>query len=575
MYYICQSVTFLFLEAFIMEKKPALPLVQSREVAPGNYGLYDYFLTNSKQYGDYVLFGHYGKDHYISEFIADIETLAAYYSLELGLKRGDVYTIFMPTNAESLIILMALNKIGVIVNFVHPLLPPENLKEIMEFTKSKGIVVLDMFAAKYAEAIADEGVPCLVCVPTTYAVPDKLSAKANEQAMAVVAAKIKNYKTYPEVLAEYKDKRVDTVKENKDDIALYMNGGGTTGSSRTIKLTNDAVNRVVYALGSGNTIVENIGVDTEICCMPFFHAFGLCAGGLNVLHKGAKAVFMPKFEADKFIHNMKTNRVVEFNGVPNMYKKLLADPEFDGPHLKSVKVMFSGGDDVRPAFVKEFEKVMKKNGSDATICAGYGLTECCAICTTNPPWINKLGTIGRPLQGLTIQVWDENNKPVPTGTTGQLVMHGPTMMQGYLTENGPIDEGLYKDEDGKKWVLSGDLGYFDEEGYVHFVGRCKRVIIISGYNVYPGDIEKLLTELDFINESCAVQGYLDGKPIVRLFVVKKYDIDEEKAKEKIISLCSERLSQYNIPKEIRFIDALPRTRLEKVNFMALTEKCPE
>ena len=557
-----------------MENKAPLPLVKSREAAPGNHNIYDYFLINSEQYGDYTIFGHYGKDHYKSEFIADIETFAAYYSLELGLKRGDVYTIFMPTNVESLILLMALNKIGVIVNFVHPLLPPENLKEIMEFTKSKGIVVLDMFAAKYAEAIADEGVPCLVCVPSTYALPDKLAAKANEQAMAVVSAKIKNYKTYPEVLAEYKDKRVDTVKDDKDDIAVYMNGGGTTGKSRTIKLTNDALNQVIYGLGSVNTIVENVGVDTEICAMPFFHAFGLCAGGLNCLHKGAKAVFLPRFESDKFIQLMKTNQVVEFNGVPNMYKKLLADPEFDGPHLKSVKVMYSGGDDVRPAFVKEVEKMMRKNGSNASICAGYGLTECSAICTTNPYWCNKLGTIGKPLPGLEVQVWDENNKPVPAGTTGQFVMHGPTMMQGYLTEDGPVDEGLYKDENGKKWVLSGDLGFLDEEGYAHFVGRCKRVIIISGYNVYPGDIEKLLTELDFINESCAVQGYLDGKPIVRLFVVKKDDVDEEEAKEKIISLCSERLSKYNIPKEIRFIDALPRTRLEKVDFMALTEKAP-
>ncbi|MGN1195571.1 MAG: class I adenylate-forming enzyme family protein [Acutalibacteraceae bacterium] len=556
-----------------MNNVPPLPLVQSRETPPANHNCYDYFLINSEQYGDYVLFAHHGKDHYKSEFISDVETLAAYFKLELGLKRGDVYTIFMPTNVESLILLMALNKIGVIVNFVHPLLPPENLKDILAFTKSNGIAVLDMFVAKYADVIAEMNLPCLVCVPSTYAVPDKLAAKANEQSMAVVSAKIKKYVTYPEVLAAFSDKRVDGVKENKEDIALYMNGGGTTGKSRTIKLTNDALNNVIYALGSGNTIVENIGVDTEICAMPFFHAFGLCAGGLNVLHKGGKAVFMPKFESDKFIHLLKTNRVVEFNGVPNMYKKLLSDPEFDGPHLKSVKVMFCGGDDVRPAFVKEFEKVMKKNGSDATICAGYGLTECCAICTTNPPWINKLGTIGKPLQGLEVQVWDENDKPVPTGTTGQLVMHGVTMMQGYLTENGPIDEGLYKDENGKKWVLSGDLGYFDDEGYVHFVGRSKRVIIISGYNVYPGDIEKLLTELDFIVESCAVQGYADGKPIVRLFVVAK-DGDKEDYKKQIVELCQQRLSKYSVPKEVVFIEELPRTRLQKVDFMALTEKAP-
>ncbi|MGN1418971.1 MAG: class I adenylate-forming enzyme family protein [Acutalibacteraceae bacterium] len=552
-------------------------LARSREYAPANHNSYDYFLKNTEQYGEYTVFSHYGREHKKSELVADIEAAAAYYKKELDLKRGDVYTIFSPTNVESMILFMALNKLGVIVNFVHPLLPPENLREIMKFTKSKGVMVLDMFVLKYVDVIAEIGVPCLVAVPSTYALPDKYAAKADEKAMAGVAAKIKNYTTYPEMIKKYAGQRVEGVTENKDDVAIYANGGGTTGKSKTIKLTNSSLSELIYMLGAQNTPVEEIGVDTEICSMPFFHAYGFCAGGLSAMHKGAKVIFLPKFDADKFIDIMKHNKVTEFNGVPNMFKKLLAHPDFDGPHLKSIKVMYAGGDDVRPSFVAEFEKVMKKNGSKATICAGWGLTECCAACTTNPPWANKPGTIGKPLPGLDIQIWDENNQPLPQGEVGQIAVNGPTMMQGYLTEDGPIDAGLYKDENGKKWVLTGDLAYYDEDGYLVFMGRSKRLIIISGYNVYPGDIEKLLTELPFIKESCAVQGFDDeGKKLVRLYVVADgADEKGDEYKKAITDLCASRLDKFSVPRDIRFIDALPRTRLEKVDFMSLTEKDPE
>ncbi len=552
-------------------------LARSKEYPPADHNCYDYFLKNTEQFGEYTVFSHYGKAHNKTEFVADIESAAVYFKNELGLKEGDVYTIFSPTNVESMILFMALNKLGVIVNFVHPLLPPEILKEIALFTKSKGIMVLDMFVAKYVDTIKQLGLPLIVTIPSAYASPDKYLAKADENAMAAVSAKIENYITYPEILRRYKGQSLGSMPGKKDNIAIYANGGGTTGRSKTIMLTNSALNELVYMLGGQNTPVEEIGVDTEICAMPFFHAYGFCAGGLTAIHKGAKVIFLPKFDADKFVEIMKTNKVTEFNGVPNMFKKLLAHPGFDGPHLKSIKVMYAGGDDVRPAFVHEFEKVLRKNGSKASICAGWGLTECCAACTTNPPWINKLGTIGLPLSGLTVEMWDENNKPVPQGEVGQIAVSGPTIMKGYLTEDGEENSGLYIDENGVKWVLTGDLGYYDEDGYVNFMGRSKRLIIISGYNVYPGDIEKLLTELPFIKECCAVQGFdANAKKLVRLYVVADdAESKGEEYKKAILELCNERLDHFSVPRDIRFIDALPRTRLEKVDFLSLTENEPE
>ncbi|MBR3552872.1 MAG: acyl--CoA ligase [Clostridia bacterium] len=548
---------------------------QSREYPPTDITCWKYFIRNSAQYGDYTIFSHAGKDHSRSEFIGDVEALAAFFHRELGLKEQDVFTVFMPTNAESIITFMALNKMGIIVNFVHPLLPPESVEEILDFTNSKGIMLLDMFAPKYAAMLKKKGLPIVLCSPKEYAISDKTACPIDEEALRSLSSGSLNVYQYPTILKRYANQHVNSVPEGKGYIAVYMNGGGTTGKSKTIKLTNYALNCVIYGLAGVITPVENIGYDTELCTMPFFHAFGLCAGGLSALSKGSRAIFLPKFDADQFIALMKTNHVVEFNGVPNMYKKLVERPDFDDPSLKNIKVMYSGGDFVSPQLLEKIYAVMRKNGSNAEFCPGYGLTECGAVCSANRPWASKPETIGQPIQGLRFEIWDDNNHALPCGEIGQIVITGASMMAGYLTKNGPSDAGIYRDAYGTKWILTGDLGKMDEEGYITFIGRQKRVIIISGYNVYPVDIEQLVDTLPFVQESCAVQGYLGDKPIVRLFVVKKGAGDEDAYREEITALISDNLSTFNIPKDIQFIDEIPRTKLQKVDFMKLSQFTPD
>ena len=548
---------------------------QSREYPPTDITCWKYFIRNSNQYGDYTIFSHAGKDHSRSEFIADVEALAAFFHRELGLKEQNVFTIFMPTNAESIITFMALNKMGIIVNFVHPLLPPESVEEILEFTESKGVMMLDMFAPKYAAMLKKSGLPVVLCSPKEYAYPDKTACPIDETALRALSSGHNGIYQYPTILKRYAGQHVNSVPEGKGYIAVYMNGGGTTGKSKTIKLSNYALNCVIYGLAGVITPVENIGYDTEICTMPFFHAFGLCAGGLSALSKGSRAIFLPKFDADQFIALMKTNHVVEFNGVPNMYKKLVEHPDFDDPSLKNIKVMYSGGDFVSPQLLEKIYAVMRKNGSNAEFCPGYGLTECGAVCSANRPWASKPETIGQPIQGLRFEIWDDNNQPLPYGEVGQIVITGASIMEGYLTKNGPDDAGIYRDALGTRWVLTGDLGKMDDEGYVTFVGRQKRVIIISGYNVYPVDIEQLVETLPYVRECCAVQGFLGDKPIVRLFVVKAEDGDENAYREEITKLITDNLSTFSVPKDIRFIDEIPRTNLQKVDFMKLSQFTPD
>ena len=176
---------------------------------------------------------------------------------------------------------------------------------------------------------------------------------------------------------------------------------------------------------------------------------------------------------------------------------------------------------------------------------------------------------------MTVQIWNDDHKEVPNGEIGEFAISGPTIMAGYYTQDGPEDLGLYTDENGEKWVLSGDLGYRDDDGYFFFAGRKKRMIIIAGYNVYPNDLEKKLTELDFIKDVCAVQGWQNGRSIVRLYASLKKSGDEAQMKEAIIKVAEENFSKFYVPREIIFLKELPQTPLMKVDFMKLNQAKPE
>ncbi len=561
-----------------MENK-RYPVAYDVQIDPVNENCYDYYLRNTARFGEYTVFSHMGKEHAKSEFISDIETLAAFFVNELHFKPGHVLSAFMPTCVEGMIVFYAVNKIGGIVNFIHPMLPEEQVAEIVVKTKSNAVMVPDMLAPRLKNVIERFDLPCLLTVGATYAVEDKYAAKANADTLAAFAGRAGKVYVYPEVLRAFDGQRVEGTKENEDDLALFAQGGGTTGKSKTIMIKNSNLNHLVRGIGSILPIVTEYGIETELACMPFFHVYGLASGGLSALHGGAKVIFMPKFDPAYFIKMLRENKVVQFNGVPNLFRKLLVSEGFDGPHLKNLRVMYCGGDDVRPVLQNAYDAVLSKYGSHAQICAGWGLTECCASCAANPYYRNKLGTVGRPLEGITVAVLDpETNKPLPQGAVGQLAVSGPTVMAGYLeTVKEDRGQGIYTDENGREWVLTGDLGKLDEDGYVVFVGRMKRLIIISGYNVYPNDLEKLLTDnLPYIRECCAVQGYDENaRSLVRLYIVTADgETDKEKRFEEIRTLCREKIHRFAVPRDIRYIDTLPRTPVGKIDFMKLTELRP-
>ena len=537
-----------------------------------NYNCYEYLKVCTQIYDDVYMMQHFGAKYLRSEIFHDIDALSSYFQNDLKLKKGDVYTVFMPTTVQSIISIYALNQIGVIVNPVHPLMSSEYLKDVMIETNSKGVMILDILSKKHVETINQMGLPCLVCCSSDYSKGIKrFGTKTGEKILKCIYPKLKNTTYYRDAIKTH-DNFVP-VKNNGDDIAVYLNGGGTTGKSKTIKLSSKALNELVQRV----SVLDEIhipGEEAEIIVLPMFHSFGLCLGVHMAICNSARLIPMMQFDAKLFNKLMRKNLVVGVMGIPSMFQKLMKEKHFDGPWLKNIRLMFCGGDDVSEKFLNEFNSYFEKWGAVGRLRQGYGLTEVASVCCTNTNTDNRKGSIGKALDGVRIEIWDDDHKKLPAGEIGEIVISGPTAMSGYFSPDGPDDLGLYTDENGEKWVLSGDLGYQDEDGYFFFSGRKKRLIIISGYNVYPNDIEKKVGELDFIKEVCAVQGWQGDKSIVRLYASLKTSGDEEEYKEKIRSVCVENFSKFYYPKEIIFMKELPQTPLMKVDFMKLSQMKP-
>ncbi|MBO5935843.1 MAG: acyl--CoA ligase [Clostridia bacterium] len=542
--------------------------------SPENKNCYQYLRECTEIYDDVYMMQHFGVKYYRSEMFRDMNYLAGYIQKELGIKRGDVVTVFMPTTVQSIVAFYALNSIGVITNFVHPLMSTDFLKERIEEVDSKAVMILDLLAKDHIQTINNAGIPCIVCCSSDYSEGIKMAGcKVGEALVKKLYPKYNKAVYYKDILA--KKIMPDFVNDNGDDTGAYLNGGGTTGKSKTISITSKSINELCWRVSDLDEI-HAPGEEAEVIVLPLFHCFGLCIGIHMAMCNSARIIPMMQFDAKLFVKILKQNRIAGVVGIPLMFQKLMKQKGFDGPHLKNMRIMFCGGDDVSDAFLDEFNTYFEKWGSVARLRQGYGLTETNSVCTTNSNDDYRRGSVGKPLRGVEVEIWDDNHKKLPDGEVGEFAISGPTIMEGYLMDGEDKEYGIYTDENGKKWVLSGDLGYRAPDGYFFFSGRKKRLVIISGYNVYPTDIEKVVGELEEVKECCAVQGWEGSRSMVRLYLVmadKKYETDE--TKEKIAKILEDNFSKFYVPRDYVFMDKLPETPLMKVDFMKLTSADPE
>lgn len=563
-----------------MSKYPGFPTPKRNYLRePQNQSCYEYLLECNarikEDLGDYTAFVVPVADQIsetkMSKLFSDIEKLAAYFT-SIGLKKGDVYTIFMPTSAHAIVAFYALNKIGVISSFIHPLTPPNALAEMLELTKSKGMLILDLTCAVFAPVMAKYRT--IVCSTSDYCDGIAYKYAAYNEMQNAKVPELDTIIRYKDIMAMDLP-QVETVKDMGKTDAIYLNGGGTTGKSKTIIHSSYSFNHLAYKLYlyDQEEMHEYDNDAHSMCVLPFFHAFGLGGAMHYPLCNAYKPIVISKFDPVQANELIKKLNVSEILGVPKLFEKMFYADNFDNDGLKNLKMLFAGGDTLTNTFREKFDEVIHRHGAIASLYAGYGLTEMCAVCTNNSSLGDRPGSVGAPIPGVEIEIWDPDSKRLPNGEIGEIVMSGETMMNGYLPDGNVADNGIYTDENGKKWVKTGDMGYKDDDGFIFFSGRKKRIIIIAGYNIYPATIEEYVSKLDYINEVCAVQGYDEnGKPLCKLCVsLKDQNADHDEVITKLKAYCESKIEGYACPRKYEIYDLLPRTKMEKIDFMKLTE----
>ncbi|MBQ7961314.1 MAG: AMP-binding protein, partial [Clostridia bacterium] len=473
-----------------------------------------------------------------------------------------------------------LNRIGAIASVVHPLSSQKNITYYLDYTDSKMILTLDNFYEKVRDAVAEAKRDTRILVAR---IQDELSPVL---AAGYIIKAGKKYLKYPDKghgmewtnFVKYARRvTLPPVAYDKEKTAIILYSGGTSGTPKGIRLSDFGFNAL------GMQLVEASGMNITYGCkflsvMPIFHGFGLGIGIHTMLENGAMCILIPQFTKDTYAQTVLKKKPHFIAGVPTLYEALLGVDALKNADLSFLKGVFSGGDSMSVELKKRCDDFFRAHNADVQIREGYGLTESVNATCLTPMNRYKEGSIGLPLRDMIFKIVEPGTfNEVPTGELGEIIISGPTIMLGYLKNEEENEKTLRHDEDGTKWLFTGDLGCVDEEGFVYFKQRIKRMIISSGYNVYPAQIEKVLNKHPDIDYCCAI-GVKDAYKIhkVRAYIVLKDGIEEsEEEKAKIIEYCKKYLDVIERPREIVFRKELPRTLVGKVAYRVLEEEAAE
>ena len=363
------------------------------------------------------------------------------------------------------------------------------------------------------------------------------------------------------------------VHHKGEDPAVILYSGGTTGTTKGIVLTNRNFNALGQQVIAANPIFRP--GDKMLAAMPLFHGFGLGVCVHTMLSQGGRCILIPQFTAKSYAKDLVKYRCNFIAGVPTLYEALLRLPSMDGADLSCLKGVFSGGDSLSIELKKKFDKFLKDHKATIQVREGYGTTETVTACCLTPLTKAKEGSIGIPLPDVYMKiVAPGTDRELPYGTEGEILLAGPTVMKEYMKHPEETAQTLRKHADGLTWVYTGDLGTQDEEGFIYFKGRAKRMIISSGYNVYPAQIENILDAHEKVQMSCVI-GVPDAYKMqkVKAFVKLAANVPaNEETKQELLDYCRKHIAKYAMPYDIEFKEDMPKTLVGKVAYRVLEEE---
>ncbi len=528
----------------------------------------------ASKYPKNIAFDFMGKATSYPELVANVRSCAK--SLKaLGIQEGDKVTIAMPNCPQAIAMFYAVNLIGGLANMIHPLSAEKEIEFYLNESDSVVAITLDQFYGKFANIRENTKLKHLIIA----SIGDALSLPVRVGYYLTQGRKIEKIPSdapiirWKEFLSKGKTLSGNyTVKRTAEDPAVILYSGGTTGTTKGIVLTNLNFNALSQQVIAANQMFRP--GDKMLAAMPIFHGFGLGVCIHTMLTQGGRCILVPRFTPKSYAKDLVKNRCNFIAGVPTLYEALLRLPDMEGKDLSCLKGVFSGGDSLSIELKKKLDKFLYDHHATIQVREGYGTTETVTACCLTPSHMHKEGSIGLPFPDTYIKIVSPGTDyELPYGQEGEILLAGPTVMKEYMNHPQETAMTLQTHSDGLTWVYTGDLGIMDEQGFVFFKGRAKRMIVTSGYNVYPAQIENILDAHEKVQMSCVI-GIPDPIKIqkVKAFVKLAAGVEQSDAvKEEILEHCRKNVAKYAMPYDIEFRDEMPKTLVGKVAYRVLEE----
>ena len=526
---------------------------------PPHRSVRDLFEQAFEKFPDNAAYTNMGRTLDYAELDRLSMRFACYLQKTLGLLRGERVAIMLPNILQYPVAMCGIFRAGLVVVNVNPLYTTRELKHQLKDSGAKCIIILENFAHILEEVLPETDVEQVV----TTGVGDLLSWPKSVITNLVIrhikksvpGFRIPGSVAFKKALKSGADKALDEVDIGYADIAYLQYTGGTTGVSKGAMLSHRNmvynVHQTVVWQGDAYVGVEPV---IAITALPLYHIFSLQGNCLTVMAQGGENILItnPR-DFEGFAKEIAKVPFNLFTGVNTMFAALMDTPSFSKIDFSHLRVCIGGGMAVQPAIAKEWNE---KTGT--TILQGYGLTEtspAAVVCRIDGEFT---GTIGLPLPSTEVMIAGDDGNPLPINEVGEICIRGPQVMEGYWQRPAETAEVMLPGG----WLRSGDIGRMDEEGYIFIEDRKKDMILVSGFNVYPNEIENIVVELDGILEAAAI-GLPDERSgeIVKIFAVRK---DDSVTEQDIIDHCKKNLTNYKRPRIVEFRDELPKTNVGKI-----------
>ncbi len=529
------------------------------EINPDKYpSLVAMFTKYTNQYSDRTAFINMGAQISYAELSQQATAFAAYLQQDLGLKKGDRFAIMVPNTLQYPIALFGALLAGLTVVNVNPLYTKRELEHQLKDSGAKAMLIIENFAQTLEKIVSRTPIEHVIMT----SLGDRLGLVKGVVVNAVVkyvkkmvpAFKLPDAIRFNAALMKGRNLTLTPVDVCGDDLAFLQYTGGTTGVSKGAMLTHrNMVANLEQAKATIKPMLEE-GTELVVTALPLYHIFALTANCLTFLTLGGTNLLItnPR-DMPNFVKELKKYKFSAITGVNTLFNGLLNTPGFEDLDFSSLKMALGGGMAVQRPVAEQWEKV-----TSTRLLEGYGLTECAPLVTISPYNQESYnGTIGLPAPSTDIKIIREDGSEADVGEAGEMWVKGPQVMKGYYNREDATNEILHEG-----WLATGDVACVDEQGYFSIVDRKKDMIIVSGFNVFPNEIEEVVMMHDGVLEAAAigVPHEASGEK-VKIFVVAKHDELDEKT---LIKHCRENLTSYKVPKLVEFRDDLPKTNVGKI-----------